>query len=55
MTEPTAWPTRAAFEAWWRENVIELNRLSVTSPREYERLADKIAGYLAQIPQQEAA
>lgn len=51
MTEPTPWPTRAAFESWWSANVLDLNRLAVKDPQEYARLADKIAGYLAQIPE----
>jgi len=51
MTNPTPWPTRAAFEIWWKANVLDLNRLAVSDHREYQRIADKIASYLAQIPE----
>lgn len=39
---PGHWRNRAEFEAWWRENVIAFNRLSVTDPREWERIAQAI-------------
>jgi hypothetical protein len=36
------WKDRAAFDAWWRQNVIAFNRLSVTDPREWERIAKQV-------------
>lgn len=36
------WANRAEFEAWWRGNVIALNRLAVTHRREYERVCQAI-------------
>lgn len=36
------WSTREEFEAWWRENVTAFNRLSVTDPEEWERVAKKV-------------
>jgi hypothetical protein len=36
------WSSRAEFEAWWRQNVIAFNRLAVTDPREWERIAKAI-------------
>lgn len=37
-----AWPDRAAFEAWFKRNVIEFNRLAVSDPAEWKRVADKV-------------
>jgi len=39
------WATRAAFEAWWLANVVALNRLSVTDPEEWERVAAAVAAF----------
>ncbi len=36
------WKDRAAFERWWRQNVIAFNRLAVTDPREWERIAKHV-------------
>jgi hypothetical protein len=36
------WKDRAEFDAWWRQNVIAFNRLSVTDPREWERIAKQV-------------
>ena len=33
------WSSRADFEAWWRENVVALNRLSVTDYEEWVRVS----------------
>jgi len=44
--EPTAWPDRKAYDAWWSRNVIALNRTAVNDPREYARLLDKIGGLI---------
>jgi hypothetical protein len=44
------WKDRAEFEAWWQANVIALNRLSVTDPREYERVAQAIEKFNAEHP-----
>lgn len=45
------WPNRAAFEAWWREHVITFNRLSVTDPEEWERIARKVEKFQRDNPQ----
>jgi hypothetical protein len=39
------WPTLAAFESWWLANVVAFNRLSVTDPREWERVAAKVEAF----------
>ena len=39
---PGPWSSRAEFEAWWRQNVIAFNRLSVTDPDAWERIAKAI-------------
>ncbi len=44
MTVP-AWKSRAEFEAWWKANVIEFNRMSVTDPRGWERVAQKVEAF----------
>lgn len=36
------WATRAEFDTWWRANVIAFNRLAVTDPDEWERVAAEI-------------
>lgn len=41
------WHSIAAFEAWWRANVIAFNRLSVTDPLEWERVAAKVEAFQA--------
>lgn len=45
------WASRAEFEAWWRENVVEINRLSVTDPREFARVSAVIEKFNAENPQ----
>ena len=44
------WKDRAEFDAWWRDNVIALNRLSVTDPREYGRIVQIIEKFNADHP-----
>lgn len=44
------WANREEFETWWRANVIALNRLSVTDPREYQRVAAAIEKFNAEHP-----
>lgn len=39
------WKTRAEFEAWWRANSIEFNRLAVKDPPEWERVAKKVEAF----------
>ena len=39
---PGPWRNRAEFEAWWHQNVIAFNRLAVTDPAEWERIAQAI-------------
>ncbi|MFY8105627.1 MAG: hypothetical protein ACOVKO_01835 [Elstera sp.] len=36
------WKDREEWEVWWKANVIAFNRLSVTDPREWERIAQVI-------------
>lgn len=35
---------------WWAENVIDLNRLSVTDPDEWERVTLQIEAFLRLVP-----
>ena len=44
MTTP-AWKSRAEFEAWWKANVREFNRLAVTDVQEWERVAKKVEAF----------
>lgn len=44
------WKDRAEFEAWWRANVTELNRLSVTDPVEWERVAKAVEKFQKENP-----
>ena len=39
------WKDCAAFEAWWKTNVIAFNRLSVTDPQEWERVAKRVEAF----------
>lgn len=39
------WASRADFEKWWAANVVAFNRLSVTDPREWERVARVIEAF----------
>lgn len=45
------WKDRAEFEAWWRENVTEFNRLSVDDPEEWERVAKLVEQFQRENPQ----
>lgn len=44
------WKDRADFERWWAANVIAFNRLSVTDPREWERIAQVIEKFNKENP-----
>ena len=44
------WPNWDAFRSWWAANVIELNRLSVTDPEEWERVTQKIEKFQETVP-----
>lgn len=44
------WKDRAEFDAWWAAHVIELNRLSVDDPREFERIVQVIEKFNAENP-----
>lgn len=33
------WSSLADYEAWWKANVREFNRLAVIDPEEWERIA----------------
>jgi len=39
------WRNWDEFRAWWRENVIALNRLSVTDPDLWERITIQIEAF----------
>jgi hypothetical protein len=39
------WSSRDEFEEWWKANVIAFNRLSVTDPDEWERIAKAIEAF----------
>jgi hypothetical protein len=43
------WKDREEFMRWWLANVIALNRLSVTDPREYERVCQAIEKFHTRI------
>lgn len=43
------WPDREAFDRWWRDNVIAFNRLAVTNPKEWERMAQEIEAFHARL------
>ena len=45
-----AWKDRAEFEAWWRGNVVAFNRLSVTDPQEWERVARLVENFQQRTP-----
>jgi hypothetical protein len=45
------WPSRAAFESWWQENVRAFNRLAVTDPEEWERIAQAVEDFQRKHPQ----
>lgn len=51
VEEAGQWESRADFEAWWKRNVRELNRLSVTDPEEWERITLLIEAFNARNPQ----
>lgn len=36
------WQSRAEFEEWFKRNVIAFNRLAVSDPEEWKRVADKV-------------
>ncbi len=40
-----AWRNRAEFETWWKANGIAFNRLSVSDPQEWERVAKKVEAF----------
>jgi len=42
------WASRAEFEAWWKANVVELNRLSVRDPEEFRRVSALIEKFNAE-------
>lgn len=44
------WKDRKAFNRWWAANVIEFNRLAVTDPREWERVAQAIEKFNQENP-----
>ena len=43
----THWASLTEYNAWWRENGIAMNRLAVTDPDAWERLAANIERSLA--------
>lgn len=47
----TPWRDRAEFEAWWKANVIAFNRLSVTDPPDWQRIAKAVEEFQSRNPQ----
>lgn len=45
------WKDRAEFEAWWKANVVAFNRLSVTNPPEWQRIARAVEEFQTRNPQ----
>jgi hypothetical protein len=45
------WSSRAEYEAWWKANVRELNRLAVYDREEYERVSRAIDEFNRSNPQ----
>lgn len=41
------WDTPEEFEEWWKDHSREHNRLAVTDPEEWERVAKKIEAFQA--------
>ncbi len=39
------WADRAAFESWWRANVVAFNRLAVKDPEEWERVTKAVEAF----------
>jgi hypothetical protein len=39
------WKDRDEFEEWWAANVIAFNRLAVTDPEAWERIAKAIEAF----------
>jgi len=46
VAEPR-WKSAAEFEKWWRENVIEFNRLAVTDVERWEVIAAAVEKFQA--------
>ncbi len=42
MTDPAQCRTLAEYDAWCRAHMVEFNRLAVTDPAEWERVATRI-------------
>lgn len=51
MTPPT-FRTLAEYDSWWRVHGVEHNRLAVTDPAEWERVAREVERQLAAIRQE---
>jgi hypothetical protein len=45
------WSSREDFERWWTANVTEFNRLAVTDPEEWQRVAKAIEEFQRMNPQ----
>lgn len=39
------WRNRKEYDAWWSKNSTAHNRLAVTDPREWERIAQAIEAF----------
>lgn len=39
------WQSVDEFEEWWCENVIAFNRLAVSDPKEWHRVAAKVEAF----------
>lgn len=44
------WKDWDEHRAWWRANVLELNRMSVTDPDQWERITIQIEAFLQLVP-----
>lgn len=49
MTIPE-WQSRKEWEIWWAAHVVAFNRLSVSDPREWERVAKAIEKFNQENP-----
>ena len=52
LTDPT-FRTRAEYDAWSRQHMVELNQLAVTNPAQWEAHALRIEALLAAIDRRE--
>jgi hypothetical protein len=60
--DTSTWRTRADYDAWWRENGREFNRMAIATPPknfeevtnpEWHRIAEKIEAFLVRMKKAE--